>query len=151
MTIVKRLGLVALLPLFIFALPQHNQESLPLCELQEKVAEGDHINVRVSGIYTSGLEMGVLENVACPDRSIWVELALSSDRNKKKLKRLMDGPGKAHVVFEGELYGPPVPDPKLPDAIRHAYHPGWGHMGAFKTKLVVHIIWDVSVPPAPKS
>jgi hypothetical protein len=95
--------------------------------------------------------MGILEDTVCPDRSIWVELALSSDRNKKKLKNLMDGPGKAYVVFEGELYGPPVPDPKLPEAIRNASHPGWGHMGAFRTRLVVHVIREVSVAPAPKS
>jgi hypothetical protein len=104
MTNIKRLGLVALLPLSVFALPQRNQETLPVCGSQEKVAEGGHINVRVSGVYSSGLEMGVLEDTACPDRSIWVELALSSDRNKKKLKNLMDGPGKAYVVFEGELW-----------------------------------------------
>jgi hypothetical protein len=151
MTNIKRLGLVALLPLSVFALPQRNQETLPVCGSQEKVAEGGHINVRVSGVYSSGLEMGILEDTACPDRSIWVELALSSDRNKKKLKNLMDGPGKAYVVFEGELYGPPVPDPKLPEAIRNASHPGWGHMGAFRTRLVVHVIREVSVAPAPKS
>ena len=151
MTSIKRLVLVALLPLSVFALPQHNQESLPLCGLQEKVAEGGHMKVRVSGVYSSGLEMGILEDAACPDRSTWVELALSSDRNKKKLKSLLDGPGKAYVVFEGELYGPPAPDAKLPVAIRNVYHPGWGHLGAFKTKLVVHIIREVTVAPAPKS
>jgi len=43
-------------------------------------------------------------------------------------------------VFEGALYGPPLPDPKLPDAIRKVYHPGWGHLGAFQTKLDVHTI-----------
>lgn len=151
MTNFKRLALVALLPSSVFALPQENQQFQPLCGLQGKVAEGDHINARVSGVYSSGLDMGVLEDAACPDRSIWVELVLSSDQNKKKLKRLLDRAGKAYVVFEGELYGPPVPDPKLPDAIRNAYHPGWGHMGAFQTKLVVHVIREVAVAPAPKS
>ena len=151
MTNIKRFALVALLPLSVVALPQNNQESLPLCVLQEKVAGGGHINVRVSGVYSAGLEMGILEDAACPDRSTWVELALHSGRNKKKLKSLLDGPGKAYVVFEGELYGPPVPDPKLPDAIRNASHPGWGHLGAFKTKLVVHIIREVRAAPAPKS
>jgi hypothetical protein len=150
MTNIKRLALVALLPLSVFAQPQSNQ-SLALCSVQEKVAEGGHMNVRVAGVYGSGLETGVLEDAACPDRNIWVELALSSDRNKKKLKRLLEGSRKAYVVFEGDLYGPPVPDSKLPEAIRNAYHPGWGHMAAFKTKLVVHIIREVSVAPAPKS
>jgi hypothetical protein len=49
------------------------------------------------------------------------------------------------VVFEGEFYGPPKPDPKLPDNIRGVYHPGWDS-GAM-TKIVVHEI--VSVKNAP--
>ncbi len=151
MTRINGLALVTLLPLCVFAQPRSNLGSMPLCNLQEKVTEGGYINVRVSGVYSSGLEMGVLEDAACPDRSVWVELALNSDRNKKKLKRLLDGPGRAYVVFEGELYGPPVPDRKLPEAVQNAYHPGWGHMAAFKTKLVVHMIREASVAPAPKS
>jgi len=55
---------------------------------------------------------------------------------------------RAYVVLEGEFYGPPLPDPKLPEPIRKSYHPGWGHLAAFKTKLVVHTIRDVkAVPP----
>jgi hypothetical protein len=151
MTNIWRLALVILLPLSVLALPQTSQESMSLCGLQEKVAEGDHINVWVSGVYSGGIGMGILEDAACPDRTTWVELALRSDGNKKKLKRLLDGPGRADVVFEGEIYGPPVPDPKLPGAIRNVYHPGWGHLGAFKTKLVVHMIREVKVAPPPRS
>jgi hypothetical protein len=147
MTTVIRLAVAALFPAAVFALPQTNQESVSLCALQEKVPEGGHINVRVSGIYSGGLGMGTIEDTACPDRTVWVELALRSDRNKKKLKSLLDGPGRADVVFEGEIYGPPLPDPKLPEALKKEYHPGWGHLGAFKTKLVVQIIREVTVAP----
>src|SRR6266576_3015450 len=38
-------------------------------------------------------------------------------------------------VFEGALYGPPLPDPKLPDAIRKVYHPGWVTSGRSKQNL----------------
>jgi hypothetical protein len=150
MTNIIRLAVLALLPVSVFSLPQTNQESVSLCALQEKVPEGGHINVRISGTYSGGLGMGTLEDTACPDRTVWVELALRSDRNKKRLKRLLDGPGRADVVFEGEIYGPPVPDPKLPEAIRNSYHPGWGHLGAFKTKLVVQTIREVAVAARPR-
>jgi hypothetical protein len=147
---ITRLAVLAFLPVSVFALPQTIQESVSLCDLQEKVAEGDHINVRVSGVYSGGLGMGILEDAGCPGRTTWVELALRSDCNKKKLKSLLDGPGRADVVFDGEIYGPPLPDPKLPEALKKEYHPGWGHLGAFKTKLAVQVIREVTVAPRPK-
>jgi hypothetical protein len=118
-----------------------------LCALQEGVAEGEHLTVQVAGTYILGLDQGPLEDAACPTQSTWVELALQSDRKKEKLRRLLDHSGKAHVVFLGEFYGPGVPDPKLPEAIRKSYHPGWGHLGAFRTKLVVHAIRTVQTVP----
>ena len=67
-----------------------------------------------------------LENPACPTEATWVELELVSQRNKEKLRQLLDHSGRARVVFEGEFYGSGVPDPKLPQAIAGAYHPGLG-------------------------
>ena len=119
-----------------------------LCALQDKATEGDHITAQVAGVYFSGIDMGPLEDTTCPANATWVELALQTEVNKKKLRRLLERYGRARVVFEGEFYGPPAPDPKLPDAIRKAYHPGWGHLGAFRTKLVVHSIRSVSRAPA---
>jgi hypothetical protein len=43
-----------------------------------------------------------------------------------------------------------MPDPKLPEAILKNYHPGWGYLGAFKTRLVVHAIREVAVAPPAK-
>jgi hypothetical protein len=124
-----------------------------LCGLQGKVAEGDHVSVTVSGVYEGGLgdsgpAMGTLDDSACPKETAWIEIALQSTNNRKKLKGILDKSSRAYVVFEGELYGPPVPDPKLPEAIRKNYHPGWGHLGAFNTKLVVHAIREVAVAPS---
>ena len=39
------------------------------------------------------------------------------------LRSMLDTAGKADVVFEGEFYGPGVPDPKLPEAIKKSYQP----------------------------
>jgi hypothetical protein len=125
-------------------------EEVSLCSLQTKVAEGKHETVRVSGIYGPGLNHTVLENAECPSDSTWVELALRSEENKEKLRKLLDRSRRAYVVVEGEFYGPPLPDPKLPEAVKKDYHPGWGHLAAFKTKLVVHAIRDVK-PTPPKT
>lgn len=51
------------------------------------------------------------------------------------------------IVFEGEFYGPRVPDPKLPEAIRKNYHPAWDNNNSM-TKLVVHAIQSVEALPA---
>jgi hypothetical protein len=105
--------------------------------------------VGVSGVYGPSLDRTVLEDADCPGESTWVELALRSQENKEKLRKLLDRSRRAYVVIEGEFYGPPLPDPKLPEAIKKDYHPGWGHLAAFKTKLVVHVIRDVKAAPTP--
>ena len=126
------------------------QSELPissLCSIEKSATEGSRNTVRVSGVYGPGLDRSVLEDSSCPAETSWVELDLWSDQNKEKLRKLLDRSRQAYVVVEGEFYGPPLPDPKLPEAIRKNYHPGWGHLGAFRTKLVVHAIR--SVQPAP--
>lgn len=126
---------------------QPKQEMASLCDLQGKISEGNHVSVRVSGVYRNGPDRGTLEDTACPGQSTLVELALQSGRNKQKLSELFDRSpqARAYVVFEGEFYGPPIPDPKLPEAIRKTYHPGWDYES--RTKLVVHVIRNVA--PAP--
>ncbi len=119
-----------------------------LCLLQESVRQGEHETVRVSGIFSEGLELGILDDAACPKESTWVELELRSKRNREKLSRLLDHSRRAYVVFEGEFYGPPLPDPKLPESIRNAYHPNWGHLNCCTTRLVVHAIREVKAAPA---
>ncbi|MBZ5700770.1 MAG: hypothetical protein LAN84_02865 [Acidobacteriia bacterium] len=126
---------------------QADLKATSLCVLQKRVAEGKHETVRVSGIYGPSLDHTVLEEPSCPDEGTWVELELRSNRNKGKLRKMLDHSRRAYVVVEGEFYGPPLPDPKLPEAIRKSYHPGWGHLAAFKTKLVVHAIRDVKAAP----
>ena len=114
-----------------------------LCDLQRTAKQGEQRSVQVDGIYSNGFEMGVLSDATCPSEHTWVELDLQSTANKEMLRSILDTAGQADVVFEGELYGPGIPDPKLPEAIRKSYQPGWGHLGAFRTKLVVHAILSV--------
>jgi hypothetical protein len=111
-----------------------------LCDLQRGAKKGERRSVQVTGIYSYGLEMGVLTDPACPSHHTWVELDLRSTANKETLRSILDSKGHADVVFEGEFFGPARPDPNLPEAIRKSDHPGWGHLGAFRTKLVVRFI-----------
>ena len=132
-----------------------SKQAQPLCGLQAKTIEGSHTNVIVSGIYKGGMgdsgpAMGTLSDSACPEETAWIEIALKSSTNRKKLNAILSKSDGAHVVFEGQFYGPPVPDPKLPEALRKNSHPGWGHLGAFKTKLVVHAIREVAIAPPAK-
>lgn len=122
-----------------------------LCDLQRSAKQGERRLVRVRGIYSSGFKMGVLADAACPSQHTWVELDLKSDTNKGMLRSVLAAYGRADVVFEGEFYGPGIPDPKLPESIRKSYLPGWGHLGAFSTKLVVRAIEHVNsaAEPAP--
>lgn len=131
------------------AAPQTGPNTASLCVLQKKLGEGEHEAVRVSGVYGPGLDRGVLEDTECPNESTWVELNLRSQENRKKLREQLDRSQRAYVVMDGEFYGPPLPDPNLPAAIKKDYHPGWGHLAAFKTKLVVHVILDVKPVSTP--
>ena len=123
---------------------QKGLETVRLCALNQAVAVGAHRTARVHGIFSLGLDLGTLQDAACPKEITWVELDLQSKRNKEKLRRLLNRSRRAHVVFDGEFYGPPLPDTKLPEAIKKSYHPGWGHLAAFRTKLVVYAIRRVS-------
>ncbi len=113
-----------------------------ICNLQE-AGRGSHITVQISGVYGPGLDRSVLSDAACPNVYTWVELDLHSQKNKEKLRKLLDDSRQANVVVKGEFYGPPLPDLKLPEAIKKQYHPGWGHLGAFPTKIVIYEIDSV--------
>jgi len=137
------------LPVWILVLlsTQISAECAPgkasLCDLQRGAREGEQRSVKVAGVYSNGFEMGVLTDPACPSQHTWVELDLRSPTNREALRSVLDSKGHADVVFEGEFFGPARPDPNLPEAIRKSVHPGWGHLGAFETKLVVHVVRSV--------
>jgi hypothetical protein len=132
-------------------------ESAPLCELQIKAIQAEQQTVRVEGVYLEGLEGRFLVTSDCLGRSTSVEFSLKSRRvvrqlvrlsNKSNAKKHVSGDGDAVlVVFEGDFYGPRIPDPGLPDSLRKIYHPPWDNDGSF-TKLIVHSIDSVKpLPP----
>ena len=128
----------------------HTQDTqtTSLCRLQETVAPGTHIHVRVSGIYSAGPENSALDDPTCsfaPYKSTWVDFELKQKRNDKKLRELLKHSKDIHLESEGEFYGPPVPDKNLPEGLQKV--PRWGHLGCCRTKLVIHVIWNVKSAP----
>ena len=124
----------------------------PLCELQTSVAQGEHRTVRVEGVYVAGLEGQYLEASDCSGRSTRIEFALKSHHLWKRLVQISNKSNTARrtfgdsdpvlVIFEGEFYGPQLPNPKLPEAIRKIYHPAWDNHNSM-TKLIVFAIQSV--------
>jgi hypothetical protein len=120
-----------------------------LCNLP-KLVPGAHRTVRIAAIASFGTDMGVLTDARCPSvQPTWFELSLTSERNRNKLHNEMEKSGKAAVVVSGELYGPPQPDAKLPQALRISDNRGWGHLGAFPMKVVVFRIESVAAAGKP--
>ena len=139
------------------ATPRLNLQMAPLCELQTNTRQGQHRQVRVQGVYTAGLEGQYLVTSGCSGMSTFIEFDLTTRRLWKRLVKLSNPTSNANnssrdghgllVIFEGEFYGPQHPDPKLPEAIRKNYHPGWDPMNASTTKMVVHSILEVKTLP----
>lgn len=148
-----RLGRIGAISIWFFAgacLAQNARE-LSLCNLQEKVAQGEHIHVRISGVYSGGPENSKLDDPACPIapyQSTWVEFDLQAKRNEKKLWKVLEHSKSVYLVSDGEFYGPPMPDPKLPEPLQKEFPPHWGHLGCCRTKLVVKVIQDVKTLPS---
>ena len=132
-------------------------EPTSLCDLQMKIPQGEHRTVRVEGVYLAGIEAQYLIQTGCFDRSTSVEFSLKSRRLVRQLVRLSNkSNARKHiigssdpviVVFEGDFYGPRLPDPKLPDWIRRADKGMWDYGGSF-TKLIVTAIDSVKPLPA---
>lgn len=101
--------------------------------------------IKVKGVYSAGQESQSLTDPDCPSRSTKVEFALKSRRLWERLVQESNASSQVLVIFTGEFYGPPVPDPKLPSAVSKHYHPGWDYNST--TKLVVHTIQSVEVVP----
>lgn len=143
------ISVVSLLVGSCFCQPAPNEVSL--CLLQQSVRQGEHQRVRTSGVFSEGLDLGVLDDAACPEEETWVELELRTQKNKEKLQATLDRSRRASVVLEGDFYGPPFPDPKLPEKLRENYHPNWGHLNCCRTKLIVRVIRRVEEAPAESS
>lgn len=121
-----------------------------LCSLREKTAQGKHVEVLVRGVLSIRPENWTLDDPACsvsPYSSTWVEFDLRSKSNERKLKDLLVHSQRVYLTSEGDFYGPPLPDPKLTEALQNGFPPHWGHLGCCRTKLVVHAIREISPTP----
>jgi hypothetical protein len=121
-----------------------------LCSLREKTAPGKHVKVLVSGILSIRPENSTLDDPECSVSaysSTWVEFDLRSKSNEQKLKDLLAHSQRVYLTAEGDFYGPPLPDPKLTDALQKDVPPHWGQLGCCRTKLVVHAIREISPTP----
>jgi hypothetical protein len=130
-----------------------NAQSKPqsLCNLPQ-LAPGTHRSVRVAAVAKFGAYGGVLTDASCPAvKPTWFELSLESERNRNTLQNEIEKFGKAAVVLSGELYGPPLPYPKLPKLLSSNDNQGWGHLGVFPRKIVALRIDLVAPAGNPKS
>jgi hypothetical protein len=121
-----------------------------LCSLREKTAPGKHVKVLVRAILSIEPENSTLDDPECsvsPYSSTWVEFDLRSKSNERKLKDLLVHSQRVYLTSAGDFYGPPLPDPKLTEAIQKGFAPDWGHLGCCRTKLVVHAIREISPTP----
>ena len=84
--------------------------AVSLCDAWKMVEQpGAHRKIVVSGIYFEGLEDRSLSNPKCAETA-WVDIHLRSQSNRKHLEKLLAESSRAYVSFEGELYGPPIPN-----------------------------------------
>ena len=115
-------------------------KALSLCALQDAAKTESHEEVVVSGQYTAGVENTFLRDEHCPLEATWVDFELRDPGDRMKLLQVLGKNRLATVVFEGEFFGPPAPDPSLPEPLRDHVQSRWGHLGCCRTKLVVHAI-----------
>lgn len=129
-----------------------------LCEALQVVQPGDRIPVRLAGIYLVGYEHQFFYDPKQPtceaniQPSTWVEFAPGAPRSED-LERLIKQSGRAFVTFSGELYGPGAvrpDDPSLAANVALANRVAarrYGHLNAFRTKLVVHEVVSTAAVP----
>ena len=150
--ITRMFRLLAICLLFGQSVAQSRLPTSTLCDLQLQLGEGEHRTVQVEGVYLDGMEGSpYLVAAGCSGRSTVIEFSLRDHRHWRKLRHMWNkrlDETQALVIFEGEFYGPPLPDSKLPEALRKVYHPAWGMFNNGMTKLVVYSIRSVKALPA---
>lgn len=134
-------------------------QRIPLCRALESIRPGEILPVVVSGVYQVAYEAQEFfdpEEPTCNGRvqpATWVEFAPTVPTNRE-LKILLQRSRRAHVTFQGRLFGPgvvPPDDPSLPFAAAFARRISgrrYGHLDLFRTQLVVEAILEVGPMPA---
>jgi len=133
---------------------------ITLCNALAAVNAGERMPVEIRGIYVVGAEHSVLYDPAEPrcrmnvQPATWIEFAPDYQENET-LGRLLAQDGRAFVTFRGDLNGPgpASPDDPAVDAVlsgvkRRLSMRRYGHLSAFRTKLVVAEVRNVEAVPA---
>ncbi len=139
--------------------PSASHDELYLCTALEHAMEGQQVPVLISGVVTVGFEFQIFFDPEQPECGIdvqpstWIEIP-SSAKNREALFQSIEATGSANVTIRGVLYGPPVlgrDDSSLNPVAAFANriaHRRYGHLGGFRTKLVVDEILEAR--PAPQ-
>lgn len=137
---------------------ESRQDTLDLCEALEGIGADQRQTVVVSGIYAVGFEASVLYSPKQPtcftnvQPVTWVEFAEGTERTDS-LVSILKRTDRALVTLKGELHGPRGAGPddvSKPLYVAHASRVGargYGHLNAFRTKLVVlEVLSAIAVP-----
>ena len=130
------LSILGLFAICLVAKQTAAQARLPassLCDLQMRVAQGDHWSVQVEGVYLSGSDARYLVAPVCSGLGTRIEFELKTHRKWNSLLRKSRKFRETVVVFDGEFYGPPVANSKQSETTR--------------TKMVVRSILSVKGLP----
>jgi len=117
------------------AAAQAQLPALSLCDLQTRVAQGDHWSVQVEGVYLNGSDARYLVAPVCSGLGTRIEFELKTHRKWNRLVRKSRNFRETLVIFDGEFYGPP----KQPGAIRDKNA---------MTEMVVYSIQSVKALPS---
>lgn len=132
---------------------------MALCEALEGIGAGQRQTVVISGVYAVGDEASVLYSPDQPtcmtnvQPRTWVEFADGVGRTESLLRALKRS-DRALVTFRAELHGPRAAGPDdvtKPLYVAHAERVriiGYGHLNAFRTKLVVLEVLSATDVPA---
>jgi hypothetical protein len=124
------------------------QPTSSLCSALQSVDRGQELPIVVSGVFLSEFEGQILWDPRQPSceedvqPSTWVEFAKGAE-DITPLTKLLEKDRRAYVTFEGTLFGPAPLQPdflRLADQLSASYRTEgttYGHMNAFRTKLVV--------------
>lgn len=130
------LRILCLFTICLVARQSAAQSRLPgvsLCDLQTRVAQGERWNIQVEGVYLNGSNAHYLVAPVCSGLGTRIEFELKTHRRWNRLVRKSRNSRQTLVVFDGEFYGPPISNPKQPEATQ--------------TRMVVYSILSVKALP----
>ena len=85
---------------------QSRLPALSLCDLQMRVAQGDHWSVQVEGVYLNGSDARYLVAPVCAGLGTRVEFELKTHRKWNRLVRKSRNLKQTVVVFDGRVARP---------------------------------------------